>query len=336
MTADRVWLSGHVFHHGDTDGLIVDLVLPMLDELLDRGLVTRRFFLRHWERGPHVRIRLQVRPPDADAVRAEVTGRVTRYLAEHPGPTDVDETRLRDSLTRLSVLEHGSAENAEVRTAEPPNVLRWIGYEPELGKYGGPVGVGIAEDVFDVSSLLAGQVLRQVPSDGARLGIALQLLLIATRSLGLDPAGRAVFLRSYQERWQNYLPDPPRLLAAWADQYEHQRDTYRGLLAELDAGAPIGKGVGRRWEQTLDEAIGKLRPLVRPGGVWPSDVDGAAPPFVAVAALVCQFLHTTNNRMNVRPQGECFVAYLAHRAVTENSSNPVLAVGGEGRERHAG
>jgi hypothetical protein len=309
----------------------------MFDDLLRRGLVTRRFFLRHWERGPHVRIRLQVRPSDADVVRAEVETRVIGYLAEHPGPTDVDQARLDASLRRLSILEHGSADDVEVRTAEPPNVLRWLDYRPELGKYGGPEGVEIAEDVFDVSSLLAGQVLREVSSGGARLGIAMQLLLIASRSLGLDPAARIVFLRSYQERWQNYLPDAPRLLAAWGQQYEHQRETYLSLVADLDAGAPIGKGVGLRWEQTLDDAISRLRPLVASGVVWPSDVDRQAPPFVAVAALVCQFLHTTNNRMNVRPQGECFVAYLAHRAATEcGLSNPVIAVGGQGLERHAG
>lgn len=336
MNTDRVWLSCHVFYHGDADGLVVDLVLPMLDDLLRRELVQRRFFLRHWERGPHVRIRMLVGSRDVDAVRAEVEARITAHLAEHPGPLDVDQGRLQTSLNKLSVLEHGSTANAEVLTAEPPNVLRWIDYEPESAKYGGPDGVRIAEDVFDVSSLLAGQVLRQVASDGARLGIALQMLLIACRSLGLDPAARAVFLRSYQERWQGYLPDAPRLLSAWAKQYEHQRETYRALLADLDAGAPIGKGVGLRWEQTLDDAIRRLRPLVENGRVWPSEVDRGAPAFVAVAALVCQYLHTTNNRMNVRPQGECFVAYLAHTAVTESLSNPPTAAGREGLERHVG
>ncbi|HEY3712425.1 MAG TPA: lantibiotic dehydratase C-terminal domain-containing protein [Amycolatopsis sp.] len=329
---ELTWLSAHIFYHGNSDELLTGAVLPLFDELFADGLLRRRFFLRHWERGPHVRVRLQVEAGQADAVRARVADRITGHLAEHPGPADADPERLRASLRKLSLLEHGSDADPELRAAEPANTLRWIGYVPELAKYGGPAGLAVAEDVFDVSSLLAGQVLRQVGSDNARLGIALQLLLIAGRSLGLDDAGLAVFLRSYQERWQGYLPDADAMLAAWAAQYEHQRDRYRSLVADLAEERPIGKGLGEHWERTLDTAVARLRPLVEDGSVWPSDVDRAAPPFVAIAALLCQYLHTTNNRMNVRPQGECFIAYLAHRAVTEQMSRPHALADAAGKE----
>jgi hypothetical protein len=74
--------------------------------------------------------------------------------------------------------------------------------------------------------------------------------------------------------------------------------------------------------------------LVECGAVWPSDVDRDAPAFVALAALLCQYLHTTNNRMNVRPQGECFVAYLGRRAVTDriDAEQPELVSARSGSE----
>ncbi len=319
---DLTWLSAHAFYHGNTDQLITEAVLPMFDELRSQGLLRRGFFLRHWERGPHLRVRLQVEAEHAERVRSRAQERLTGYLTEHPGPTDVDPERLLASLRQLSLLEHGSDADPELRTAEPANTLRWIDYVPELAKYGGPAGIAIAEDVFDVSSMLTGQVLRQVDSDNARLGIALQLLLISSRSLGLDDDARTVFLRSYQERWQSYLPNAQKMFAAWARQYDHQRARYESLVADLVEGRPIGKGLGEHWERTMDGAVARLRPLVADGSVWPSEVERSAPPFVAIAALLCQYLHTTNNRMNVRPQGECFVAYLAHRAVTENVSRP--------------
>ncbi|TXC97999.1 lantibiotic dehydratase C-terminal domain-containing protein [Streptomyces sp. ISID311] len=310
------WLSCHVFHHGDTDPLLTDLLLPMVDDLRRAGRLERHFYLRHWERGPHVRLRMQVPPEQHDDVRAEVERRIVDYLERHPGPTDTDPVRLGEALRHLSELEHGDASDALVRTPEPPNTVRWIAYRPETAKYGGPEGVEIAEDVFHASSLLTGQVLRLVRNDRARLGVSLQLLLLASRALGFGRDDRALFLRTYHERWAAYVSDD-RLLAAWDEQYQLQRADYAKLIAGLDTGEPIGKGLGERWERTLVQAIERLRPLVAAGRVWPAETDRSAPPVVALAALVSQYLHTTNNRMNVRPQGECFVAYLACRAAEE-------------------
>ncbi|MFE4589776.1 lantibiotic dehydratase C-terminal domain-containing protein [Streptomyces laurentii] len=310
------WLSCHVFHHGDTDPLIAECLLPLVDDLRRAGRVERHFYLRHWERGPHVRLRMRVPAEHHDAVRAETERRVLDYLGRRPGPVDTDPARLRDALRRLSELEHGDSSDVAVRTPEPPNSLRWIDYQPELAKYGGPEGVAIAEDVFHAGSLLTGQVLRLVGDDRARMGIALQLLLLASRALGFGPDERAVFLRTYQERWSGYVTDP-RVLASWDRQYRLQREQYAALLDGLDAGDPVGKGLGAYWERTLVQALERLRPLVETGRVWPAETDPAAPPVVALAALVSQFLHTTNNRMNVRPQGECFVAYLASRAAED-------------------
>ncbi len=312
------WLSCHVFYHADTDPLLVDLLLPMLDDLRRRKLVRRRFYLRHWERGPHIRVRMQVPDEHRDAVRTEVERVVTAYLLHHPGPADTDPDRLREARRRLSRLEHGTDDPGELlRTVEPANSLRWIDYLPELDKYGGPTGVAIAEDVFDASTSLAGNVVRLVADDRARLGVALQFLLLASRSLGLDAEQRVVFLRHYHHRWLGYLPDTERLLPAWDRQYTHQQATYASTLAALDAGDEVGRTVGRRWELAMTSTLTRLRPLVDQGAVWPAEVDRSAPPFVAMAALVSQYLHTTNNRMNVRPQGECFVAYLAHRAAVD-------------------
>ncbi|MBN0043326.1 hypothetical protein JS756_04280 [Streptomyces actuosus] len=333
--AAQPWLSCHVFHHGDTDPLLTDLLLPMADDLRREGRLLRHFYLRHWERGPHVRLRMQVPAEHRDGVREEAERRITAHLERYPGPADTDPERLRRALRRLGELEHGDASDARLYTPEPPNTVRWIDYRPERAKYGGPEGVEIAEDVFHAGSLLAGQVLRLVRSDRARLGVSLQLLLLAARALGFGPDERAVFLRTYHERWAAYVTDG-RLLAAWDEQYRLQRGTYTALVAALDAGDPVGRGLGEGWERTVGEAVGRLRPLVASGRVWPAETDRSAPAEAALGALVSHYLHTTNNRMNVRPQGECFVAYLAHRAATDRAAvRPRPATAAHDRdERH--
>ena len=318
MSTAPVWLSCHVFYHDDSDRLLTELLLPMLAELRQRGLVQRQFYLRHWERGPHVRVRTQTLPAHQAEAREEIERRVTNYLAKHPGGTDTDPSRLTTALRRLNELENGTG--ATVSAAEPPNSLRWIDYRPELAKYGGPQGVAVAEDVFDTSTVLAGEVVQRVGEGRVRLGVALQFLLLAARALGLTETQRTVFFRHYHERWRSYVPDAV-LIDAWAHQYAAQRDTYRHMLDDLKHGRPLGRGLGRRWEDLIADAVGRLRPLVERREVWPAEVEPSAPQFVALAALVSQYLHTTNNRMNVRPQGECFVAYLAHRAAVDRGAD---------------
>ncbi|ASO20671.1 hypothetical protein FHR81_005561 [Actinoalloteichus hoggarensis] len=316
MSEDElVWLSAHVFYHADSDPLLTDLLLPLIRRLRDEGSARRAFFLRHWEQGPHVRVRLQVPLRQAERIRTEFQRSVLGHLAEHPGPADVDPERLGRSLGRLATLETGVSDPAASARILPPNSLHWIDYEPEFAKYGGPKGIAVAEDVFDSSTVVSDHILRGVDSDRARLGVALQLLLLGTRALGLDDDGRAIFLRHYQERWVGYLPDRERLFAAWDEQYRHQESAYRTLADAIADGLDVGRGVGREWERLIHEAVCRVRPLVASGEVWPAEVDRSAPAFVAEAALVCQYTHTTNNRINVRPQGECFVAYLAWRAV---------------------
>lgn len=310
------WLSAHIFYHADPDDLLTEFVLPLIDTLRGESAVSRAFFLRHWERGPHVRLRLQLPADRVAETRERVARAITQHLTEHPGPVLTGDN-LAESLRTLSQLEHGSSDLQELHVAEPPNTFRWLDYEPEYAKYGGTHGVAIAENVFDVSSTLAGHVLRTVASHRARLGIALQFLLLTGRALGLDDEQRVVFLRHYQERWVGYVGEPDKLFPAWDDQYRLQRETYHSLVEAVATGSPVGKGLGRQWEHAIGRAVERLRPLVHRREVWPAEVDPAAPPFVALAALACQFLHTTNNRMNVRPQGECFVAYLGRQAATE-------------------
>ena len=56
------WLSLHFFHHGDLDRLLVECVGPLVLALKREGAIAESFFLRYWNGGPHIRLRLAVSP----------------------------------------------------------------------------------------------------------------------------------------------------------------------------------------------------------------------------------------------------------------------------------
>src|SRR5881394_1255402 len=81
------WLSAHLFYQGSLDQLLRQLVSPLVGDLRDRRLIAGHFFLRYWQGGPHVRLRLLPRQADAaeeirDAVRTAAAG----FYATSPAP----------------------------------------------------------------------------------------------------------------------------------------------------------------------------------------------------------------------------------------------------------
>ena len=67
MTAP--WLALHIFCRGDQDSVIVDLIFPTLRRLRTGRWLARYFFIRYWNGGPHLRVRMQCLQPVGEVER---------------------------------------------------------------------------------------------------------------------------------------------------------------------------------------------------------------------------------------------------------------------------
>ena len=56
--ADRDWISAHVFYSDGLDRLLTEAVRPLVGELIAARLVRAYFYLRYWDGGPHLRLRV--------------------------------------------------------------------------------------------------------------------------------------------------------------------------------------------------------------------------------------------------------------------------------------
>lgn len=98
MTPRMDWWAFHVFLFDPAQGeaCLLEDIMPALRDLLAQGRVSSWFFIRYWEGGPHLRVRLAgIGPEDRAAllerVRAHAAMRcsattMTRedYYAGHP------------------------------------------------------------------------------------------------------------------------------------------------------------------------------------------------------------------------------------------------------------
>ena len=167
QTGER-WLSGHLFldtraHPGAADRVLLEVVRPFVRRCLERGWISRYFFIRYWELGPHLRLRLC----GEERVLEEV---VRPALEEHVDAALAAQLRGR---------ARGDLPGDAVRS--PVEALVWIPYLPEAARYGGPEGVRLAERFFFCSSEVAMECLERLTAGdrAQRLGITLMAQVTA-------------------------------------------------------------------------------------------------------------------------------------------------------------
>jgi len=110
------------------DQVLDRLVAPVVQHLSHEGLVSRFFFIRYRDKGPHVRLRLMVPEASHEAVVSTLEAARMEFNRTSGSPISVRGLRL-----------------------EP--------YQRELDRYAGPRGILISEALFETSSKLVLELL---------------------------------------------------------------------------------------------------------------------------------------------------------------------------------
>jgi thiopeptide-type bacteriocin biosynthesis protein len=311
------WFSAYVFYDGFTygtacDHVVVDVVEPFQRRALQEGWAEKIFFIRYSEDGSHVRARFYGDPD---------------VLVDTVGPALVEH--VRDALDADAVSHPRSERESGDLLAEHP--VRFVPYEREVNRYGGPEAVRLAEDFFEASSLAAFDLIRQSRDKGhsARLGKGLLTMVIKVHAFcdGDREAG-ARLMRQYHT---GYLQAVARgeddrkasFEEAFDAGFERQADTLRtyvdAVWEALDAGASLSDTldpyhedvteVRRRFETLFDEGV--LQRGEHSLDTWER----------AVRSIVPSYVHMTNNRLGIPIPEE---SYLAHCIVHALGAEEVL------------
>ncbi|MFF8595401.1 lantibiotic dehydratase C-terminal domain-containing protein [Streptomyces sp. NPDC015220] len=146
------WVGVHVFTGHPLDLVVRALVPGVLAELRDRDLIDRLFFLRHWQGGPHLRLRVRLTSPAAEpAARATLAAHTAAFFRALPPSQAMTEHQYDALAARLSAREPES----EPGTLAPNDTFAFLPYRPEHAKYGHGAALRSAEDAFAICSELA-------------------------------------------------------------------------------------------------------------------------------------------------------------------------------------
>lgn len=156
------WISVYLYYEPPFESFLLKAVKPCIKEAMQKHLAESYFFIRYFEKGSHIRLRFKTEQKLVRKTETYIKGYFTDYFADNPSHREKEDP-----------------------VWFPNNSVQFIPYIPEVERYGGSVGVKIAEEQFKASSKAVLSILKEELSYEEILGQALELHISMVHALGM-------------------------------------------------------------------------------------------------------------------------------------------------------
>lgn len=330
MKSKSSWLSLHVHYNSDPHWLLKEGVAPAIRALRERELVSQYFFIRYWEQGPHVRLRLQTSAEKQHESCEVAQSIIGGYLRRRPSVFRFPTRHMPPSFSQLFVAEYGEqelhrkyGESGQIPFAENNHIAQ-VAYSPEYSRYGGEHGVTMAERHFQVSS---DHVLRCLAMENGHdfrviLGRGYRLMLCTCLALLPARTDQFQFLESYQRQWNALIGSLTDVVGVqFGRKYKASKaalDCSTKACLELAEGLVEGRPEERDWFSHVENLRHELENAFAEGLLQLPD--GINTIEQAIHYLIPGYIHMTNNRLGISIADEVYMAYIMHRSLNDNAS----------------
>ena len=209
------WLAAHLYYNEPWEEFLTKAVEPYITSVMRAGVAEQYFFIRYWDRGPHIRLRFK-----ADAAVIEQIFRPN--LLEH------FENYFEDKPSKRTNPNYPANFPDDFKWL-PNNSVQFFNYGPELERYGGAMGVQIAEEHFQISSDITLTTLKKKDLNGLmtmRMGVAIKLHLSFIFTMGLELNDAISFFRMI---FYNWLPRSFRFYTKGLSKEDYQKLSYETI-----------------------------------------------------------------------------------------------------------
>jgi thiopeptide-type bacteriocin biosynthesis protein len=334
---NKPWISVHIFYNGNGNALLVNCVSKIVEQLRDENLIKQYFFIRYWQGGYHIRLRLL----PAEGVAAQQVKDVTEpiikgFMKSRPALFEVDHSVLKKHYRKMYEAEYGKeafiekyGEDGEIEIYET-NSFHYIDYEPESERYGGPEGLELSEKHFEASSDMVLHIAREtnVQMRSITLGRAIQIMLQMLYIFLEDDEAISAFLKRYIEFWSVIYDDNGENFKLFDRKYGQVTAKLHNRMAEirqrLADGSPVpGLEVDHTWIAHLKGLKDDILKLYAANQVQLPPTMTVKGERAALSYLLHSYLHMTNNRLGPGIGEEVYMAHMIGRAL-EESHAPLL------------
>jgi thiopeptide-type bacteriocin biosynthesis protein len=211
---DARWVSYHLFHSGDREALLTEVVRPVVSDLWSGGAIDGFFFIRYEEGGKHLRLRLRVAP----GIETEAATGQTRSLLE------ARSARFREAL------------DAPESPLLPIDIVR-ASFELEEERYGGPRFFPCSLAFFALSSVDAIDFVERWRSVARARQLTEILTRLTRQAVGLARTAKELRdLGDYFVQWRSRMA---AIVARGDQMFENRRDDFVHRVREVLAMAMV-------------------------------------------------------------------------------------------------
>lgn len=279
------WVSAHIFYEGDLDLLLTRVVGPLLGAFAESGLAREFFFLRYWDGGRHLRLRVL---PAQDIHRPEVEKLINERFGEYLARNPSEDGDRADKYARVAgALAEMERVTSYAEVPFPNNTVAFMPYRREHGRYGHGGAIQAVERHFAESSRISLRVLTMGATTDQRTSACVALIMLTWFIAQPD----LVHIRA----WTG-AAGPGR---AAAPALEGQRDQILGIARQMRMLAAAFTEVSTTgtlvdWARS----IASLKATLTDQGTGPGEPETAVPMVLDLCAhLVC-------NRFGLSPVAE--------------------------------
>lgn len=303
---DSYWLSVYIYQIEPFEPLIRDCLNPLVKILMNKKDIKQFFFIRYWENGSHIRLRL-------NGNKGHLHEKVQPFLREYL------DSFFRTKLPRQDSIRHASSSTNQ---SNKYNTYEFNEYIPEINRYGGNEAILVCERQFQLSSFMALEVfsLDKNWSYNIRLAKAIQLHISFVKAAGLSLKGAKIFFKYIYFNWlSKAMPsknsDPNSkdiILEAFEKAFRSQEDIFLLIVKEVWSSDVNRLKTIPHLYSWYTENLSLLKELQ----MIKSISNSSDLPEVTiiehqyVRGIYESLIHMTNNRLGILNRDESYLAYV--------------------------
>jgi hypothetical protein len=230
MRDEPRWRTVCVSYFDDPDALILDAVRPLFDSLADE--VDAAYFLRHWRRGPHVRLNIRTTAGRMRrTVLPAVAETVGHHLRDHPSTSALDLSALLPTYRRLAEAE---LDQRPLWPPRPDNSIAVEPYDSRADVLGGPAAARLVAAFYVAANAPAFETMAAAQAEQQRLWTAFELMVATAHAFsGGGVRLGFVSLRAHADTFLARAADQRRVRAAWDQLYQAARPALTARLRKV-------------------------------------------------------------------------------------------------------